>query len=251
MTPFTINNLPVEAAPGETVLQVARRYGIDIPALCYHEAVTAYASCRLCIVEATEGGRTRIVTSCTYPAREGLEVQTDTEVLHARRRMLLELLLAQAPASEALRDFAAGLGVTSTRFPSEDPENLCILCGLCERVCREQAHVGSISFAHRGPRRKVTTPFDEPPDFCSGCTSCAYVCPTGAIEVRIGAAGLELEPWCARVEMVVCSGCGASFAPVPGMEELAEKAKVDPALLELCPICRRKAQAKLLLTGKA
>ena len=251
MTPFTINNLPVEAEPGETVLQVARRYGIEIPTLCYHEAVTAYASCRLCIVAATEGGRTRIVTSCTYPAREGLEVHTDTEAVRALRRVLLELLLAEAPASEQLREYAAGLGVTTTRFPSEDPENKCILCGLCERVCSEHAHVSSISFAHRGPRRKMTTPFDEPPDQCKGCTACAYVCPTGAIDVRIGAGGMELEPWCARVEMVACAECGMRFAPAPEMEELAEKGKVEPAVMALCPICRRKAHARVLLTGKA
>jgi NADH dehydrogenase/NADH:ubiquinone oxidoreductase subunit G len=251
MVTFTINGIPVEAEPEENILQVARRYGIDIPALCYHEAVTAYASCRLCIVEATRRGRTRVVTACTYPAQEGLEVQTDTERIRARRRTVMELLLAEAPASKELWEFAAGLGVTSTRFPSEDPENKCILCGLCERVCREQAHVASISFAHRGRHRKVTTPFDEPPDFCSGCTACAYLCPTGAIEVRVGRGGMELEPWSARVEMLMCAECGVSFAPAPEMKEIAEKVKVEMPAMTLCPSCRREAHARTMVSGKA
>lgn len=233
------------------MLEVALRYGIDIPSLCYHEGLPPYAACRLCIVEVTVGGRRRIVTSCTYPAREGLEVQTHTEAIVARRRLLLELLLAQAPASEALREFAAALGVTSTRFPIEDAESRCILCGLCERACREQSGHGSITFAHRGARRKVTTPFDEPPEGCNGCTACAFVCPTGAIEVLVGPAGLELEPWRAQVEMATCAECGASFAPAPGLREVAEKAKLEPALLVLCPTCRRRAHARILVTGKA
>lgn len=248
---FTINGVQVEASPEENVLQVARRYGIDIPALCYHEAVTPYAACRLCIVEATQGGRTRIVTSCTYPAREGIEVRTDTERIKARRRMLMELLLAQAPASEKLWEFAESLGVTSTRFPIEDPNNKCILCGLCERVCREQAQVASISFAYRGRHRKLTTPFEEPPDYCKGCTACFYVCPTGAVEVRVGRALLELEPWAAKVEMVACAECGTPFAPMPEVQEISEKAKIELPSLRLCPACRRKAHAKVVATGKA
>lgn len=248
---FTINGIEVEASPDENVLQVARRYGIYIPALCYHEAVTPYAACRLCIVEATQGGRTRVVTSCTYPAREGVEVRTDTERIRARRRMLMELLLAQAPASEKLWEFAASLGVTSTRFPIEDPDNKCILCGLCERVCREQVQVASISFAYRGRHRKLTTPFEEPPELCKGCTACAYVCPTGAVEVRLGPKVLDLEPWQARVELVTCEECNLPFAPAPEVKEIAEKVQIELPSLNLCPACRRKAHAKALAAGKA
>jgi NADH dehydrogenase/NADH:ubiquinone oxidoreductase subunit G len=251
MVHFTINGVEVEASREENVLQVARRYGIYIPALCYHEAVTPYASCRLCIVEAKQGGRTRVVTACTYPARDGLEVQTDTERIKARRRVVMELLLAQAPASEKLWEFAATLGVTSTRFPSEDPDNKCILCGLCERVCREQAGVASISFAYRGRHRKLTTPFEEPPDFCKGCTACAYVCPTGAVEVRLARNLLELQPWKAKVEMAVCTECGTPYAPTAELKEVAEKVKLELPALNLCPACRRKIHAKTVVMGKS
>lgn len=250
VTGLTINGVPVEGQPEETILEVALRYGIDIPTLCYHPAVTPYASCRVCIVEAIQSGRTRVVTACTYPAREGLEVYTDSPRIQKSRRVVLELLLAQAPASEELREFAARYGVTSTRFPSLEPGNKCILCGLCERVCREQAHIGSISFAQRGTTRKLTTPFEEPPQECSGCTSCAFVCPTGAVAVRVKAGGMELDPWGAQIEMLVCEDCGARFAPAPLMAQVVARTGGELTGLALCPTCRRKAHARQLVGQK-
>jgi len=110
-----------------------------------------------------------VVTSCTYPVREGLVVETDTDKIHRLRKGLLELYLAQAPASEVIRELAAQYGVTDTPYHVRDPEEKCILCGLCERVCRQVRGEAAISFAYRGIDRRVIPPFDESLDDCLGC----------------------------------------------------------------------------------
>jgi len=63
---ITIDGREAEAFPDETVLSVARRLGIAIPALCHHPAITSYGACRVCVVEVKKGKRSRMVTSCIY-----------------------------------------------------------------------------------------------------------------------------------------------------------------------------------------
>ena len=114
---FQIDGLEVEAEKGQMLLPVAIEYGYEIPHLCYHEAVSPYGSCRLCLVEVTKGGRTRMTTSCNYPVDAGIEVATATENVLRARRMILEMLLARAPHSETILTMAQSAGVEESRFP--------------------------------------------------------------------------------------------------------------------------------------
>lgn len=240
MVSITINGQEVEAPEEATVLQAAQQIGVDIPTLCYHPALPPYACCRICIVEATLRGRTRIVASCAYPVAEGLVVETDTPRIHRLRRGLLELYLAQAPAAESIRELAAEYGVTETRFAVRDPEQKCILCGLCERVCAEIVGKSGISFAHRGIERKVTPPFEEALEECLGCGACGFVCPTGAVVEQLVEGALEVQPWGARLPLATCRQCGAPVGPQAALEEAAAKLQVDQEQLLLCPTCRRR-----------
>jgi formate dehydrogenase major subunit len=45
-----INGRKRKALRGQTILEVARENGVEIPTLCYHEALTPLGSCRLCVV---------------------------------------------------------------------------------------------------------------------------------------------------------------------------------------------------------
>ena len=174
-----INGKKVEAEEGVTVLEAAKSAGFDIPTLCYHEALEPYGACRLCTVEITSAGRPRLVTSCQYPVEEGLVVNTDTPQVIKARKMLVELMLARCPSVPKIQELAQEYGVDKPRFKVK--EELCILCGLCSRMCEEVVGVSAINFHKRGFEREVTTPFAEISEACIGCGACAKVCPTGAI----------------------------------------------------------------------
>ncbi|MFR7395380.1 MAG: 2Fe-2S iron-sulfur cluster-binding protein [Blautia wexlerae] len=62
---LTIDGIPVEVEKGTTILQAARQIGVEIPTLCYLEDVLPDGSCRLCVVEVTNNGRTKFDTACT------------------------------------------------------------------------------------------------------------------------------------------------------------------------------------------
>jgi heterodisulfide reductase subunit A len=186
----TIDGRNVQIEKDRTVLDAARKLNIDIPTLCHHEALEPYGACRLCLVEATQGKRTRIVTSCNYPVSDGLDVRTNTDKVVKLRRGVAELLLARCPNSPEVRAMAAKLGVDETPFKKSDEQ--CILCGLCVRVCRDVMGVGAIGFVNRGSKREISTPFKEMSDVCVSCGACAFVCPTGAItldKIREAAGG--------------------------------------------------------------
>ena len=177
-----INDKKVEAEEGMTVLEAARSASIDIPTLCYHEALEPYGACRLCTVEITNTGGTKLVTSCQYPVEKGLVVNTDTPQVVKARKMLVELMLARCPDAPRIQELAQEYGVEKPRFKVKD--ELCILCGLCSRMCEEVVGASAISFYKRGFEREVTTPFAEISEACIGCGACAKVCPTGAITLE-------------------------------------------------------------------
>ena len=91
MPKLVIDNLPVEVPEGATILDAARKAGIDIPTLCLLEGRPAVTSCMVCVVRLK--GRGTLVPSCGYPAQDGLEVESETESVRGARRAALELLL--------------------------------------------------------------------------------------------------------------------------------------------------------------
>ena len=248
MIKLTINGAAFEAEEGQTVLEVARAAGIFIPALCHHPAVAPYGACRLCLVEAALRGRTRIVTSCSYPVREGLEVQTETDKIKRLRNMVMELLLARAPESEPLRKLAASMGVTETRFPMvTHAQRDCILCGLCINVCRDVIGAAAISFVNRGVNRAVAAPFLQPSDACIGCGACAAVCPVGTIKLRWHEDEVEVSPFKSRVPLLRCEECNAAITSAPFGEIVKQKLgdKLPENAVKLCHACKRKHAARI------
>ncbi len=182
MITFDINGQEVKARPGWTVLETAREYGIDIPTLCFHPAVSASGACRLCMVELREGSWSKLVASCIYPAAEGLQVHTETERVRNVRRWVFEMLLAACPASPEIAEMAARYGVEGTRFKSHNPQQNCMVCGLCARVCEEVVGLSAIAIVDRGIHKRVGAPFAKPTDVCVACGSCVTICPTGAMQ---------------------------------------------------------------------
>lgn len=184
MISITIDGQPVEVEEGTTILEAAQRLGIHIPALCHHPALEPYGACRLCTVEIAYNGRSRLVTSCNYPIRWEMDVQTASEKVVKGRKLLAELLLARCPNAPKVQEIAASFGVTETRFEPGREDELCYLCGLCVRICEELIGQSAISFVGRGVDRAVGAPFLKFSDDCIACGACEFICPTGAIKLE-------------------------------------------------------------------
>ncbi len=181
MITLTIDGQKVEVEEGKTILDAARQAGIRIPTLCYHEALRPYGSCRVCLVEISQGNGSMIRTSCLYPALEGMEVKTDTDRVIRARKMMVELLLARCPDSEEIQKLAEECGVKETRIRKKNKD--CTLCGLCVRMCEERMGLAAVSFVNRGSLREVKPPFEMPTEVCQVCGACAFICPTGRIDL--------------------------------------------------------------------
>jgi NADH dehydrogenase/NADH:ubiquinone oxidoreductase subunit G len=252
MATITLDGRTIEAPETLTVLQVARREGVEIPTLCHHEALGPYGACRLCVVEA-EGPSTRrsLVTSCTLPVTHGLSVATNSPAVQRARRMVLELLLGRSPRSERLRALARRHGVESTRFGTGREDDDCVRCGLCVRACRDAIGTSAISFAGRGQKRRVTAEFGKLSELCVGCGTCAAVCPTGVIRLvdedgwrTVFAGDLAI----ARLALLRCASCGAPAGTRELRAQVASRTRELPQVEAetLCPECARLHRARAL-----
>ncbi|MBN1955048.1 MAG: FAD-dependent oxidoreductase [Anaerolineae bacterium] len=76
-----------------TILEAAKKMGIEIPTLCWHPDLEPFNSCLLCVVEVE--GIDRLVLSCGMQVREGMVVTTDNPRIRENRRTALELLLSE------------------------------------------------------------------------------------------------------------------------------------------------------------
>ncbi len=199
MINLKINGIDVSVDRGSTLLEAAQFLGLPIPTLCHMEGLTPYGACRLCVVEVGDEPNSRLVTSCTYPAENGLKVRTSSKRVIRARKMIVELLLASCPQSKTIQDIAAALGVRQQRFRQEQED--CILCGRCVRMCSEQMMAGAIGFTGRGESRAIGTPFDSSSEVCRLCGGCMYVCPT-----------CELRCTYTEPDKAICGGC-ANLTP--------------------------------------
>ena len=207
-----IDDQEVSARRGQTILEVARENGINIPTLCHLEGLSNVGACRLCLVEIK--GSNKLLPACVATVFESMEVSTDTERLRKHRRTILELLFAErnhicsvcvSNGHCELQTLAQEQGLTHIRLPYRNPSlpvdasherftadhNRCILCTRCVRVCAEieGAHVWDVM--GRGINCMVITDLHEEwgSSTCTRCGKCVQVCPTGALfdKSKIGA----------------------------------------------------------------
>ena len=206
MVTLTIDGVKVTVKKGSSILEAAQQAGIRIPTLCHDKRLIPYGSCRMCIVEVTSRGKTRTMPSCFNPARDGMEIATNTPRLREGRRLQLMLLLRSHPLLCPSCDAGGDCDLQNLVFEYEAPElsfgrqsryfhvdndshfirfnmNLCIRCGMCVRICDEVQGQAELSFVKRGIETEVSTDFERTLD-CEFCGQCVSVCPVGAISSK-------------------------------------------------------------------
>src|SRR5262250_3241060 len=95
---ITIDGKSVSVPEGSTILDAARKLGIDTPTLCYLESLTPVNVCRVCVVE-LEGSRT-LVPACSRKVEPGMVIHTDSERVRLSRRLVLEFLASPGDVSK-------------------------------------------------------------------------------------------------------------------------------------------------------
>ena len=201
-----INGMDVSVPAGTTILEAARKVGIEIPTLCFMKEMNEIGACRICVVEANEGRGFRIVASCVYPVSEGMEVRTNSLEVQKSRRTTLELLLSTHERKclscvrsencefqrlcrdygiedEGIFDGDKPVYALDTSAPHMIRDNnKCVLCRRCVAACKAQ-HVGVIGANDRGIDTNVACAFNKQlaEVGCVSCGQCIVNCPTGAL----------------------------------------------------------------------
>ncbi|HRE12890.1 MAG TPA: 2Fe-2S iron-sulfur cluster-binding protein, partial [Usitatibacteraceae bacterium] len=220
---FQLNGETVAARSGETIIQAAKRHGVEIPHLCYTEGLRPDGNCRACVVE-IQGERVLAPSCCRNPAK-GMVVSSVSERAVHSQKLVLELLAADAPAADLkpgdneLAHWRGKLGVAQSRFPAREqpaPDashpamavnlDACIQCTRCVRACREAQVNDVIGYSWRGSHARITFDFDDPmgDSTCVACGECVQACPTGALAPAKGAYAVKAD----REVDSVCPFCG-------------------------------------------
>ena len=236
---FTLNNRSVEAIPGESILKVAQRMGIQIPHLCHKDGLRSPGNCRSCVVEVA--GERVLAPACCRAPQPGMVVNTESQRATTAQKIVLELLLADAPQTELLKHdseltrWAKAVGARPGHFPLHsgagnlhDPDDTasenersrvdtshpamtvnldaCIQCTRCIRACRETQGNDVLGLAFRGGQAQIVFDQNDPmgDSTCVACGECVQACPTGAIAPANGAYAQSAQK---RVDSV-CPFCG-------------------------------------------
>ena len=204
MIRIRINSKEVEVVEGATILQAAKRAGVQIPTLCFLEKRDPLGACRVCLVE-VEGART-LVAACSTPCTDGMVVHVNSARARTARKQVVELLLSEHDGNCQtcernedceLQKLASDMGIrtvtyegarTAAKRDESTPglvrdNSKCIKCRRCVTVCTQVQGIGALFPQGRGFSTVIGPAFagDLAGVTCVQCGQCAAVCPVGAI----------------------------------------------------------------------
>ena len=206
MVNLTINDQKIKISEDATILEAARKVGIEIPHLCYLEDINEIGACRVCVVEVE--GIEKLVTACNTYVEQDMVVYTNSPRVREIRAVNVQLILSDhdckcATCSRSgncsLQSIANDLGILEvpyepvhekTRwdktFPLIRDASKCIKCMRCIQVCDKIQELGVWNLAGSGYRTTVdVTGYSSIRDAdCSLCGQCITHCPVGALRER-------------------------------------------------------------------
>ncbi len=199
-----INGQSLQVKAGTTILNAAKKLNINIPSLCYHSDLPAWAACGVCVVKLENSPK--MVRACATPVSEGMRVITHDPELHQIRKTVIELILSTHPndclkcgrnGNCELQTLASSFGIREQPYETRvrdlsiddstpsiivEPEK-CISCGRCANVCQVMQGVWALEFVSRGENVRIAPAGDaalaDSP--CIKCGQCSAHCPVGAI----------------------------------------------------------------------
>jgi len=219
---FRLNGEAVSARPGETLIEAAKRHGVEIPHLCYKPGMRPDGNCRACMVEIK--GERVLAPSCCRKPTAGMEVSSDSPRAVHSQKIVVEMLAADVPArvyklDSELEQWKRWLGIGAPRFaaraqPQADLSHpaiavnldACIQCTRCVRACREEQVNDVIGYAFRGAHSAIVFDLGDPMGVstCVACGECVQACPTGALAPANDAYLVVAD----KVVPSVCPYCG-------------------------------------------
>ncbi len=226
MSKFVLDGKEIEFEPGQTIIQAARKYGVDIPHFCWHPSLSISGNCRVCLVEVEK--IPKLVIACSTLAAEGMIVHSASEKALSARNAVMEFLLINHPldcpicdeAGECkLQDYAYEHSVGESRFTEVknhkdkrvplgpfvmfDAER-CISCSRCIRFCDEIAKDPELTFVKRGDRVTIVTYPGEQMDNPYSLNT-TDICPVGALTNRDFR--FRARVWDMSATKSICTGC--------------------------------------------
>ena len=207
MINLVIDGKQIQVEENITILEAARRNGIDIPTLCFLKEINEVGDCRMCIVEVE--GRRGFVTSCIQKVEEGMVVKTHSQEILEARKIILDLILSNhhkdcltcsRNGNCELQNLAMKFNVQKIEYEGEMTEhevddkspsivrdlNKCILCRRCVATCKNVQEIGAIDCTERGFNSCISTVDNQSLNDvdCTFCGQCIQSCPTGALKEK-------------------------------------------------------------------
>ncbi len=257
---LTIDQRPLAVEAGTTILEAARRHGIEIPTLCDYPGLPSHGSCRLCIVEIE--GRQNLPTACTTPVEEGMVVQTRTSRVQALRADLVQMLCAEHPAACLFCDERANCQECMITLRKASVTTGCRSCPK-DGQCRLQELVAEFGLERPAypvryrmlPVEKNDPFFDRDYNLCVLCGRCVRACKelhfSAAIDfTRRGVDALVGTAFERSHLEAGCSFCGAcvELCPTGALSEKTRKwdGKPEREQETSCPLCNLACGMTLL-----
>lgn len=232
MLNITIDGQAIEMPAGSTILEAAKKVGIDIPTLCHLDMEKQFnqqaAACRICVVEVEN--RRNLAPACATPLMNGMVIKTDTPRVIEARKTVLHLMLSDHPldcltcekaGACKLQDLCYQYGIEESMYPGMQNDfpldesnqfytrnlNKCVACRRCVQVCTNFQNTKAIGFGNRGFTTHPVAPFDKGMDAsdCVSCGNCVSVCPVGALLPK---SKEKYRSWEINKTRTTCSYCG-------------------------------------------